>query len=85
MLLSFVILVCAREYFGQHIQCLSDQGVPPHVRHYNESLLEGGFLPHPGVGPLLSTDETIHHTYYQWVPFVLFIQSLCFYMPHYTK
>ncbi|XP_050663674.1 innexin inx7 [Leptidea sinapis] len=98
MLLSFVILVCAREYFGQHIQCLSDQGVPPHViqtycffmatftivRHYNESLLEGGFLPHPGVGPLLSTDETIHHTYYQWVPFVLFIQSLCFYMPHYV-
>ncbi|XP_038209464.1 innexin inx7 [Zerene cesonia] len=97
MLLGFVILVCAREYFGEHIKCLSDQGVPPHViqtycffmatftivRHYNESLLEGGFLPHPGVGPILSTDETIHHTYYQWVPFVLFIQSICFYMTHY--
>ncbi|XP_045508582.1 innexin inx7 [Colias croceus] len=97
MLLGFVILVCAREYFGEHIKCLSDQGVPPHViqtycffmatftivRHYNESLLEGGFLPHPGVGPIMSTDETIHHTYYQWVPFVLFIQSVCFYMTHY--
>ncbi|CAG4927617.1 unnamed protein product [Colias eurytheme] len=97
MLLGFVILVCAREYFGEHIKCLSDQGIPPHViqtycffmatftivRHYNESLLEGGFLPHPGVGPILSTDETIHHTYYQWVPFVLFIQSVCFYMTHY--
>lgn len=31
MLLAFVILVCAREYFGDHIRCLSDQGVPDHV------------------------------------------------------
>lgn len=31
MLLGFVILVCAREYFGDHIRCLSDQGVPPNV------------------------------------------------------
>ncbi|XP_050357551.1 innexin inx7 [Nymphalis io] len=97
ILLAFVILVCGREYFGEHIKCISDQGVPNHViqtycffmatftivRHYNESLLEGGFLPHPGVGPILSTDETLHHTYYQWVPFVLFIQSICFYLPHY--
>ncbi|KAI5637323.1 innexin domain-containing protein [Phthorimaea operculella] len=97
MLLAFVILVCAREYFGEHIKCISDQGVPNHViqtycffmatftivRHYNESLLEAHVLPHPGVGPLLETDETHYHTYYQWVPFVLFIQALCFYMPHY--
>ncbi|CAF4837910.1 unnamed protein product [Pieris macdunnoughi] len=97
LLLCFMILVCGREYFGEHIKCLSDQGVPPHViqtycffmatftivRHYNESLLEGGFLPHPGVGPILESDETIRHTYYQWVPFVLFIQSICFYIPHY--
>ncbi|CAG9575393.1 unnamed protein product [Danaus chrysippus] len=98
ILLAFVILVCSREYFGDHIKCISDQGVPDHViqtycffmatftivRHYNESLLEGGFLPHPGVGPVSSSDETLHHTYYQWVPFVLFIQSVCFYMPHYV-
>ncbi|XP_026501138.1 innexin inx7 [Vanessa tameamea] len=98
ILLAFVILVCGREYFGEHIKCISDQGVPKHViqtycffmatftivRHYNESLLEGGFLPHPGVGPILATDETLHHTYYQWVPFVLFIQSICFYLPHYV-
>jgi hypothetical protein len=31
LFLAFVILVCAREYFGSHIQCLSDQGVPPNV------------------------------------------------------
>ncbi|KAG6459704.1 hypothetical protein O3G_MSEX011559 [Manduca sexta] len=97
LLIACVILVCAREFFGDHIRCLSDQGVPDHViqtycffmatftivRHYNESLLQGGFLPHPGVGPISENDETLNHTYYQWVPFVLFIQSLCFYMPHY--
>ncbi|XP_045452166.1 innexin inx7 [Melitaea cinxia] len=97
ILLCCVILVCGREYFGEHIKCISDQGVPSHViqtycffmatftivRHYNESLLEGGYLPHPGVGPLSNDDEKLHHTYYQWVPFVLFIQSICFYLPHY--
>lgn len=31
MLLAFVILVCAREYFGDHIKCISDQGVPDQV------------------------------------------------------
>ncbi|XP_041973854.1 innexin inx7 [Aricia agestis] len=97
VLLAFVILVCAREYFGEHIKCISDQGVPDHViqtycffmatftivRHYNESMLQSGFLPHPGVGPLQDSDQTLRHTYYQWVPFVLFLQSICFYMPHF--
>ncbi|KAM3957025.1 innexin inx7-like [Aphomia sociella] len=98
MLIAFVILVCSREYFGDHIRCISDAGVPNNViqtycffmatftivRHYNESLLQSGFLPHPGVGPILDNDETIHHKYYQWVPFFLFLQSIAFYMPHYV-
>ncbi|KAL4718314.1 hypothetical protein ACJJTC_018084, partial [Scirpophaga incertulas] len=97
ILLAFVVLVCAREYIGDHIRCISDQGIPPNViqtycffmatftivRHYNESLLQTGFLPHPGVGPISASDQVLHHTYYQWVPFVLFMQSICFYLPHY--
>lgn len=31
ILLCCVILVCGREYFGEHIKCISDQGVPSHV------------------------------------------------------
>ncbi|CAG9133730.1 unnamed protein product [Plutella xylostella] len=96
LLLACVVLVCGREYFGEHIRCISDGGVPEHViqtycffmatftivRHYNETLLQSGFLPHPGVGPIAGSDETLHHTYYQWVPFVLFLQSMAFYLPH---
>ena len=28
------------------------------------------------------TDEVTHKAYYQWVPFVLFFQGICFYLPH---
>ncbi|RVE55226.1 hypothetical protein evm_000124 [Chilo suppressalis] len=97
ILLASMFLVCAREYFGSNIECISDKGVPDKViktycffvgtltivRHYNESLLQSGFLPHPGVGPISETDQVSHHKYYLWVPFVLVSQSICFYIPHY--
>jgi hypothetical protein len=36
---------------------------------------------HPGLGP--ETGEETVHAYYQWVPFVLFLQGVMFYIPHY--
>nr|XP_022919625.1 innexin inx7-like [Onthophagus taurus] len=92
------ILVTSRQYIGEHIKCIADDGVKAEVietfcfftstftipKYYDEKLLKLGVLPHPGVGPLSkdSTDEVTYHAYYQWVPFVLFLQSIMFYFPH---
>jgi len=51
----------------------------------------GQNMPHPGVGPttdpnLIRVDpngDEIRHAWYQWVCFVLFLQALMCYVPHY--
>lgn len=37
--------------------------------------------PHPGVAPIVPGEEVVHHKYYQWVVFVLFIQAAMFHLP----
>ncbi|XP_058805070.1 innexin inx7-like [Phymastichus coffea] len=97
ILLSCVVLVSSRQYIGEHIRCVSDDGVPGGVmesfcffmstftvvKHMNVTAVEEGEIPHFGVGPKGKNDEVTRHAYYQWVPFVLFLQALLFYLPHY--
>lgn len=92
------LLVCSRQYIGEHIRCIADGGVPEHVmntfcfftstftvvKHLDASLLDAGNIAHPGVGPygMNSTEPIKRHAYYQWVPFVLFGQAIMFYITH---
>ncbi|EDV92023.1 innexin inx7 [Drosophila grimshawi] len=96
LLLVATLLITSRQYIGEHIQCISDSVVAPVintfcfftptftvVRHMNNSALRNGAIFQPGIGPYnRNEDEIKRHAYYQWVPFVLFGQSLCFYLPH---
>lgn len=98
ILMVATILVCSRQYIGEHIHCIADGGVPGHVintycfftstftliKDLDAKLVDLGNLPHPGVGSygINSTDEIKRHGYYQWVPFVLFGQGIMFYLTH---
>uniref|UniRef100_A0A1B0DD11 Innexin n=1 Tax=Phlebotomus papatasi TaxID=29031 RepID=A0A1B0DD11_PHLPP len=100
ILLVCVVLVTSRQYIGEHIRCMTGGSptIPEHVintfcfftttftivRHLNESMLERGNIPHPGIGPVHEDDEKKFHAYYQWVPFVLFGQAIMFYLPHFV-
>jgi len=47
-----------------------------------DSLVGVGEVVHPGVGAEKPGEERTYKAYYQWVPFVLFLQCCMFYIPH---
>lgn len=67
---------------------------PSKVRFENATYLELKQIPYLGIGPehktqndkmnkgKVVTEKLRYHAYYQWVPFVLFVQGLFFYFPH---
>nr|CAJ58681.1 innexin inx1 [Homarus gammarus] len=87
-------LVTAKELIGAPIQCIS-KAVPTNVlntfcfimstfsvpRHWDKPLGDG--VAYPGVGMHEDEDEIVYHAYYQWVPFVLVLQAIMFYVPRY--
>ncbi|XP_017156611.1 innexin inx7 [Drosophila miranda] len=97
ILLVATLLITSRQYIGEHIQCISDAVIAPVintfcfftptftvVKHYNNTAFKNGEIFSPGIGPFNQNEDKIkRHGYYQWVPFVLFFQALCFYVPHF--
>ena len=78
----FVIL-----FAGDPISCITDNGVPGHVINtycwitstftlpHQQGKPVGTHVAHPGVGTYVEHEnETRYHSYYQWVPFMLFFQ-----------
>ncbi|KAJ9579849.1 hypothetical protein L9F63_004499 [Diploptera punctata] len=74
LLLLSSTLVTLQHYFGNHIDCLTDSGVPTKVintfcffkttftiiKHFDESNLQDKIIPHPGIGP--NTEEDKNYT-----------------------
>ncbi|XP_053946801.1 innexin inx3 [Anastrepha ludens] len=87
------IIVTANNLIGDPIACINDGSIPMHVINTFCWITYTFTIPgqqHRQIG----TDVAAHglgnehgqekrfHSYYQWVPFVLFFQGLMFYMPH---
>ena len=59
---------------------ISDTFTLPRKETINQ---DAGSEIHPGVGPIGSNsrDELVYHNYYMWIPYLLFFQSISFYVP----
>jgi len=88
------LLVTANDLIGNTIDCISGGVIPGNVLNTYCWIMSTFSIPdkqgkmgedfaYQGVAPPESDGERTYHAYYQWVPFVLFLQGLLFYTPHY--
>lgn len=89
------ILCTANSLIGKPIECLNTEFKDKiHVINTYCWIKATYTLPHqqgwpvgthvaaPGVGPSVHGQHENYHNYYQWVPFMLFLQGVMFYVPH---
>lgn len=94
-LVAFSLLVTSKQYFGDPIDCINNDDIPADVLktfcwiHATFSLPAafgkevGVEVPYPGVDKSIAGEDRVYHKYYQWVCFVLFLQSIFFYLPRF--
>lgn len=93
LLSFFAFTVFAKELLGDHIRCIRYSGedsIMSEPTFNSYCYISSTFTlpernpshPHPGVGPATTTSEFIFHSYYQWIPYLLFIQAMSFYVPY---
>jgi hypothetical protein len=87
--LAASVLITAVNFFGKPIVCTADKFPRPDMLDTYCWIQQTFTYPiaannqsDPGVGPDWKTIDKRTHSYYQWVPFVLFFQGLLFYFPH---
>ncbi|XP_013777708.1 innexin inx2-like [Limulus polyphemus] len=96
LLLACSIIVTAKQYVGDPIDCIgiSKKDIPTDLldtycwihstfsveKGWNKTV--GKEVPYPGVDKYTEGEKRIHHTYYQWVCFMLLLQAGMFYVPH---
>ncbi|XP_043200722.1 innexin inx2-like isoform X1 [Amphibalanus amphitrite] len=94
-IMACCLLVTATQYLGDKIACLVDKDSlsqkvidtycfisSTYTLPSTKDMQEGLQVAHRGLGPDVPEEETVYHNYYMWVPYVLFLQALCFYVPH---
>lgn len=86
----FTLLLSAKQYFGDPIECMTDSKFKNYVHSYCWTM--GTFLVPSstddmrneiaiGVGPRNFDKEDVNLRYYQWVVVVLLLEGLLFYVP----
>ncbi|GAB6032214.1 hypothetical protein CHUAL_010856 [Chamberlinius hualienensis] len=95
ILLAFSILVTSKQYIGDPIDCTSPAKLRENVidqycwvssTHSVPNACHkkvGTEVIYPCIDKHVDGQEYVSHQYYQWVCFVLFLQALMFYFPHY--
>lgn len=98
MLIIFSILTTSKQFFGEPITCQASHSntIKPNLfsaycfmngtstKVMNERLEKiYPYESHVGVTSVFNKDYSfVAHTYYQWIPFILFFQGVAFYLPY---
>lgn len=99
ILVAFSIAVSGSQFVGNPIECISKDDIPENLLKtfcwisttfslksaWHKEV--GKVVVYPGVDKHVEgedEEDKVYHAYYQWVCFVLFLQGLMFYVPHYV-